>query len=107
MNPASTPASAAVDQVERATKPGLLLLLLAHGLRRRKRRAWQAVVALSAFDIAIHFTRHRIPTAIVATLGSATARNPSTIITMPCVRTSFQCAWIVAAIWRRMPSISG
>ena len=34
---------------------GLLLLLLAHGLRRRKRRAWQAVVALSAFDIAIHF----------------------------------------------------
>jgi two-component system, cell cycle sensor histidine kinase and response regulator CckA len=28
MNPASTPASAAVDQVERATKPGLLLLLL-------------------------------------------------------------------------------
>jgi lysyl-tRNA synthetase, class II len=45
---------------------GLLLLLLAHGLRRRKRRAWQAVVALSAFDIAIHFTRHRIPTAIVA-----------------------------------------
>ncbi|MGH3260135.1 MAG: phosphatidylglycerol lysyltransferase domain-containing protein, partial [Streptosporangiaceae bacterium] len=45
---------------------GLLLLLLAHGLRRRKRRAWQAVVALSAFDIAIHFARHRIPTAIVA-----------------------------------------
>ncbi len=28
MNPASTPAAAAVDQVERATKPGLLLLLL-------------------------------------------------------------------------------
>jgi lysyl-tRNA synthetase, class II len=45
---------------------GLLLLLLAHGLRRRKRRAWQAVIALSAFDIAIHFARHRIPTAIVA-----------------------------------------
>lgn len=34
---------------------GLLLLLLSHGLRRRKRRAWQAVVALLAFDIAIHF----------------------------------------------------
>jgi lysyl-tRNA synthetase class 2 len=34
---------------------GLLLVLLALGLRRRKRRAWQAVVALLAFDIVIHF----------------------------------------------------
>jgi lysyl-tRNA synthetase, class II len=34
---------------------GLLLLLLAHALRRRKRRAWQAVTALLAFDIGIHF----------------------------------------------------
>src|SRR6516225_6861633 len=46
-------------------------------------------------------------TASVATLGSTTARNPRTIITMPCARTSFQCRWIVAAIWRRMPSIPG
>src|SRR6202034_1283726 len=34
---------------------GLLLVVLALGLRRRKRRAWQAVLALLAFDIAIHF----------------------------------------------------
>ena len=34
---------------------GLMLVLLAHGLRRRKRRAWQAVLALLAFDIVIHF----------------------------------------------------
>ena len=34
---------------------GLLLVLLALGLRRRKRRAWQAVLALLVFDIAIHF----------------------------------------------------
>ncbi|MBV8429786.1 MAG: DUF2156 domain-containing protein, partial [Solirubrobacterales bacterium] len=50
---------------------GLMLLMLAHGLRRRKRRAFQAVVALLAFDIGIHFyhsqfTMTRIPTAIVA-----------------------------------------
>jgi lysyl-tRNA synthetase class 2 len=51
---------------------GLLLLMLSHGLRRRKRRAWQAVVFLLAFDIAIHFLRfhslhvERIPSAIVA-----------------------------------------
>ena len=33
---------------------GLMLVLLAHGLRRRKRRAWQAVLALLVFDIVIH-----------------------------------------------------
>jgi lysyl-tRNA synthetase class 2 len=46
---------------------GLMLLMLAHGLRRRKRRAWQAVAALLAFDIAIHFIHgQRIITAIAA-----------------------------------------
>ena len=46
---------------------GLMLLMLAHGLRRRKRRAWQAVAALLAFDIGIHFTNaHRMTTTIVA-----------------------------------------
>ena len=34
---------------------GLMLVLLAHGLRRRKRRAWQAVLALLVFNIVIHF----------------------------------------------------
>jgi lysyl-tRNA synthetase class 2 len=33
---------------------GLLLLMLARGLRRRKRRAWQAVLALLAFDCVLH-----------------------------------------------------
>jgi lysyl-tRNA synthetase, class II len=48
---------------------GLLLLMLAHGLRRRKRRAWQAVAALLAFDIGIHCTNaHRIPTTVVAAI---------------------------------------
>jgi lysyl-tRNA synthetase class 2 len=37
---------------------GLLLMMFAHGLRRRKRRAWQAVTGLLAFDIAIHFFNH-------------------------------------------------
>jgi lysyl-tRNA synthetase, class II len=50
---------------------GLMLLMLAHGLRRRKRRAFQAVVALLAFDIGIHFYHspyhtQRVPTAIVS-----------------------------------------
>ncbi len=46
---------------------GLMLLMLAHGLRRRKRRAWQAVAALLAFDIGIHFLHsQRIVTSVVA-----------------------------------------
>jgi len=46
---------------------GLMLLMLAHGLRRRKRRAWQAVAALLAFDIGIHLSNpHRMTTTIVA-----------------------------------------
>ncbi len=40
---------------------GLMLLLLAHGLRRRKRRAWQAVLALLVFDIVIHFMHAPAP----------------------------------------------
>src|SRR5258708_1788548 len=33
---------------------GLLLLMLSHGLRRRKRRAWEGVVLLLAASVAIH-----------------------------------------------------
>ncbi len=33
---------------------GLLLLMLSHGLRRRKRRAWQAVTVLLAFTVVVH-----------------------------------------------------
>jgi lysyl-tRNA synthetase, class II len=33
---------------------GLLLLMLSHALRRRKRRAWQATLALLAFNVVIH-----------------------------------------------------
>ena len=34
---------------------GLLLLMLSHGLRRRKRRAWEGVVLLLAASVVIHF----------------------------------------------------
>jgi lysyl-tRNA synthetase, class II len=33
---------------------GLLLLMLSHGLKRRKRRAWQAVTLLLAFLVVVH-----------------------------------------------------
>jgi len=44
-----------------------MLLMLAHGLRRRKAAGLAAVAALLAFDVAIHFIHaERIPTAVVA-----------------------------------------
>jgi lysyl-tRNA synthetase class 2 len=49
---------------------GLLLLMLSHGLRRRKRRAWQAVSVLLAFSVIIHAV-HRpyiVPGAVAAIL---------------------------------------
>jgi len=50
---------------------GLLLLMLARGLRRRKRRAWQAVLALLAFDILIHFMHfpHMVSVSGIVAIG--------------------------------------
>ncbi|GAA0335257.1 phosphatidylglycerol lysyltransferase domain-containing protein [Actinoallomurus spadix] len=45
---------------------GFLLLLLSHGLRRRKRRAWRAVVGLLAFTIVSHVVKDFALSAIVA-----------------------------------------
>jgi lysyl-tRNA synthetase, class II len=50
---------------------GLLLLLLSHGLKRRKRRAWEAVTLLLAASAVVHvipFREGRIVTAIVSAL---------------------------------------
>jgi lysyl-tRNA synthetase, class II len=52
---------------------GLMLLVLSHGLRRRKRRAWQAVLALLAFDVVIHFLHGPRPySTVVAIVELAT-----------------------------------
>jgi lysyl-tRNA synthetase class 2 len=50
---------------------GLLLLMLSHGLRRRKRRAWQAVVVLLAFNLIIHLWhgRNHIGLAVLSLLA--------------------------------------
>ncbi|MGW0818842.1 phosphatidylglycerol lysyltransferase domain-containing protein [Streptomyces viridiviolaceus] len=46
---------------------GVLLLLLAHGLRRRKRRAWRAAVALLPFGAAAQFTyRHSLAGVLIS-----------------------------------------
>lgn len=46
---------------------GLLLVLLAHALRRRKCRAWRAVVVLLPTSAALHLLHHHeLPTALIA-----------------------------------------
>jgi lysyl-tRNA synthetase, class II len=49
---------------------GLLLLLLAHGLRRRKRRAWEAVSALLAASVVVHLIHPMQPRVITATVSA-------------------------------------
>jgi lysyl-tRNA synthetase class 2 len=50
---------------------GLLLLMLARGLRRRKRRAWQAVLVLLAYDIVLHFLHfpHLVSVSAIVAIG--------------------------------------
>ncbi|MFI5064840.1 MAG: phosphatidylglycerol lysyltransferase domain-containing protein, partial [Streptosporangiales bacterium] len=48
---------------------GLLLLLLSHGLKRRKRRAWEAVSVLLAASVVVHLihpVHNRIITAVIS-----------------------------------------
>src|SRR5262245_66461470 len=45
---------------------GILILLLSHGLRRRKRRAWRAVVGLLAFTVFSHLVKDFAISALVA-----------------------------------------
>jgi lysyl-tRNA synthetase class 2 len=50
---------------------GLLLLMLSHGLKRRKRRAWEAVTLLLAVSVVAHvipFREGRIVTAVISAL---------------------------------------
>jgi lysyl-tRNA synthetase, class II len=52
---------------------GLLLLMLSYALRRRKRRAWQAVIALLTFNIVIHLLHAPHITLAVVSLVVLTA----------------------------------
>jgi lysyl-tRNA synthetase class 2 len=81
---------------------GLLLLMLSHGLRRRKRRAWQAVIFLLAFDIAtrsFHLHMPRIPSAIVACVLLATLLYfRDDFYAVGDRRTRWQALWVFAGL---------
>jgi lysyl-tRNA synthetase, class II len=44
---------------------GLLLLMLSHGLRRRKRRAWQAAVLALVISVLVHVLHERVGAVVV------------------------------------------
>ncbi len=66
-------APGALSNVTRAADViiGLLLLMLSHGLRRRKRRAWEAVMLLLGSSVIVHALVHGprlLPAAVAAAL---------------------------------------
>jgi lysyl-tRNA synthetase, class II len=50
---------------------GLLLVMLSHGLRRRKRRAWQAAVLALAVSLVLHLVLRRSPPHLTTMLVTA------------------------------------
>ncbi len=60
---------------------GLLLLMVSHGLRRRKRRAWEAVTLLLVAGLLVHIVQPYIPH-IADAGGRGYVRLPATIISV-------------------------
>jgi lysyl-tRNA synthetase class 2 len=80
---------------------GLLLLMLSHGLRRRKRRAWQAVTLLLAFTVVVHLTRvpHTVPA--VAVVAAAV------LVALLYFRDEFYAVGDPRTRWRALAAFSG
>jgi lysyl-tRNA synthetase class 2 len=72
---------------------GLLLLMLSHGLRRRKRRAWQAVVVALAGSAAIHVIHLRF---------GASAVTAALLIALVAYRRQFYAVGDPARRWRAL-----
>src|SRR5437773_6934158 len=71
---------------------GLLLLMLSHGLRRRKRRAWQAVTVLLAFSVLIHVVH--VPYLVQAAAAAAV------LAVLLCYRDEFYAVGDPRTRWR-------
>ena len=81
---------------------GLLLLMLSHGLKRRKRRAWEAVTLLLAVSVVfhlVHVTHDRFTTAVVSALLLAALlyfRDEFYAVGDP--RTRWRAVWVFAGL---------
>jgi lysyl-tRNA synthetase, class II len=76
---------------------GLLLLMLSHGLRRRKRRAWEAVVLLLASSLVLHVVPWRTPPHFlhIAVTGAL-------LIALLCYRRQFYAVGDARNRWRAL-----
>ena len=81
---------------------GLLLLMLSHGLRRRKRRAWRAVLALLASNLAVHALLRHIPPHLVP-MGVTAAL----LVALICYRNEFYAVGDARTRWRALWALCG
>ncbi len=80
---------------------GLLLLMLSHGLRRRKRRAWQGVVLLLAASVVIHALspgRHLLPAAGTVALIVILCFYRKEFYAVGDPRTRWRALWVFAML---------
>src|SRR5215472_14755835 len=79
---------------------GLLLLMLSHGLRRRKRRAWQAVTLLLAFSVVIHVVHapYRVQGAAAAIVLIVLLFFRDEFYAVGDPRTRWRAAWVFAGL---------
>src|SRR5215472_8671635 len=78
---------------------GLLLLMLSHGLRRRKRRAWEATTVLLAFSAVIHLLhgyRIQVAAALAVLVVLLFFRNEFYAVGDP--RTRWRAAWVFVGL---------
>jgi lysyl-tRNA synthetase class 2 len=79
---------------------GLLLLMLSHGLLRRKRRAWQAVTVLLAFSVIIHAIHapYRIEAAVSAGVLAVLLLFREEFYAVGDPRTRWRAVWVFAGL---------
>jgi lysyl-tRNA synthetase, class II len=82
---------------------GLLLLMLSHGLRRRKRRAWRAVLALLASSLAVHallrhIPPHLVPMAVTAALMVALVYYRKEFYAVGDRRNRWRALWVLCGL---------
>ena len=82
---------------------GLLLLMLSHGLRRRKRRAWRAVLALLASSLAVHallrhIPPHLVPMAVTAALMVALVYYRNEFYAVGDRRNRWRALWVLCGL---------
>jgi lysyl-tRNA synthetase, class II len=82
---------------------GLLLLMLSHGLRRRKRRAWRAVLVLLASNLVVHallrhIPPHLVPMAVTACLLVALVYYRKEFYAVGDRRNRWRALWVLCGL---------